>query len=248
MRTSLWPGLLQALSHNLNRQHDRVRLFEVGRIFTGTHDNVEQHRHIGGVVSGPRYAEQWAEKQRPVDFFDVKADVEALLALGGKSNIRFVAETHSSLHPGQTARIYIDDIAVGWIGAVHPKLHKALQLSQSAFVFELTLTAVLAADIPVFEPLSKFPAIRRDLALLVSGTISAGEIKHCLNDVESDILKEIQVFDVYSGEGVEQGFKSVAVAFHMQHAERTLTDDEVNSLILTITTQLEQKIGATIRS
>jgi len=96
--------------------------------------------------------------------------------------------------------------------------------------------------------LSKFPAIRRDLALVVSGTITAGEIKRCLNDVRSDILKEIQVFDVYSGDGVEQGQKSVAVAFHMQHTERTLTDDEVNDLILRITTQLEQEIGATIRS
>ncbi len=248
MRTSLWPGLIQALSHNLNRQHDRVRLFEVGRAFSGSHDNVEQHRHIAGVVSGPRYAEQWSEKQRPVDFFDLKADVEALLTLGGQSDIRIVAETHPSLHPGQTARIYIADTAVGWMGAIHPKLHKPLQLSQAAFVFELMLTAVLTADIPSFSPLSKFPAIRRDLALLVSGTISAGEINDCLSDIKSDILKEIQVFDVYSGDGVEEGYKSVAVAFHMQHTERTLTDDEVNDLILTITTQLEQKIGATIRS
>lgn len=248
MRTSLWPGLTQAVGHNLNRQHDRVRLFEVGRIFTGTHDNVEQHRHIGGAICGPRYAEQWADKPRAVDFFDVKADVEALLALGGKTDIEFVAETHPALHNGQSARVYVDGQTVGWLGAIHPKLQKPLGLNTRVYVFELSLSAVLSADIPSFSPLSKFPAIRRDLALLVSGIISAGEIKHCLNDVKSDILKEIQLFDVYSGEGVEQGYKSVAVAFHMQHEERTLTDDEVNSLILTITTQLEQKIGATIRS
>ncbi|MDG1688372.1 MAG: phenylalanine--tRNA ligase subunit beta [Gammaproteobacteria bacterium] len=248
MRTSLWPGLVQALAHNLNRQHDRVRLFELGRIFSGTHDNVEQHRHIGGVVCGPRYAEQWAEKQRSVDFFDVKADVEALLALGGRTDIHFVAEVHPALHTGQSARIYMGKEAIGWVGAVHPQLHKALGLNVTAFVFELSLSSVLISDIPAFSALSKFPAIRRDLALVVSGTITAGEIKRCLNDVRSDILKEIQVFDVYSGDGVEQGQKSVAVAFHMQHTERTLTDDEVNDLILRITTQLEQEIGATIRS
>jgi len=248
MRTSLWPGLIQALTHNLNRQHDRVRLFEVGRVFSGTHDNVEQHRHIGGVVCGPRFSEQWSEKQRPVDFFDIKADVEALLALGGRTDIRFVAEQHPALHTGQSARIYAGDKAIGWIGALHPRLHKPLDINVRSYVFELALSAVLAAEIPSFTPLSKFPAIRRDLALVVSGTITAGEIKHCLNDIRSDILKGIQVFDVYSGEGVEQGQKSIAVAFHMQHAERTLTDDEVNDLILTITTHLEQQVGATIRS
>jgi len=248
MRTSLWPGLIQALAHNLNRQHERVRLFEVGRIFSGSHDNVEQHRHIGGVVCGSRYAEQWAEKQRPVDFFDAKADVEALLALGGRTDIRFVAESHPALHTGQSARIYAGDEAIGWLGALHPKLHKPLDIDVRCYVFELALSAVLRAEVPSFTPLSKFPAIRRDLALVVSGTITAGEIKRCLTDVRSDILKEIQVFDVYSGQGVEQGQKSIAVAFHMQHAERTLTDDEVNALILTITTHLEQHVGATIRS
>ena len=248
MRTSLWPGLVQALSYNLNRQHDRVRLFEVGRIFSGAHDNVEQHRHIGGVICGPRSTEQWSEKQRPVDFFDIKADVEALLALGSRTDIQFIAEQHPALHTGQSARIYAGDDAIGWIGAIHPKLQKPLALNVRTYVFELALSAVLAAEVPSFMPLSKFPAIRRDLALVVSGTITAGEIKRCLNDVRSDILKEIQVFDVYSGEGVEQGQKSIAVAFHMQHRERTLTDDEVNALILTITTQLEQEVFATIRS
>ncbi|MCL4144860.1 UNVERIFIED_CONTAM: hypothetical protein GTU68_064236 [Idotea baltica] len=248
MRTSLWPGLIQALTYNLNRQHDRVRLFEVGRVFSGSHDNVEQHRHIGGVVCGPRYAEQWAEKQRAVDFFDVKADVEALLAQGSRSDIRFVAEVHPALHTGQTARIYAGEQAIGWIGAIHPKHHKALNLNVPTYVFELTLSSVLMAEIPSFATLSKFPAIRRDLALVISGTITAGEIKHCLNGVNSDILKEIQVFDVYTGESLAKGSKSIALAFHMQHGDRTLTDDEVNALMTDITTLLEKQLGATIRS
>ncbi|MDC9724930.1 MAG: phenylalanine--tRNA ligase subunit beta [Gammaproteobacteria bacterium] len=248
MRTSLWPGLIQAMVYNLNRQHDRIRLFEVGRSFRGTQDNVEQHRQIGGVVCGSRYAEQWSDKQRPIDFFDVKADVEALLDLGGETSIRFVAEEHPALHPGQTARIYKDEQAIGWLGALHPRLNKALGLNVRVYVFELALTPVLNAQVPSFEPLSRFPTNRRDLALVVDSHTTAGEIEHCLNGVKSDILKEIQLFDVYSGDGVEVGKKSIAVAFYLQHAERTLTDEEVEALMLTIAERLEQHVGAVIRS
>ena len=248
MRTSLWPGLIQALVYNLNRQHDRVRLFEVGRSFKGTQDNVEQHRQIAGIVCGSRYAEQWAEKQRPVDFFDIKADVEALLDLGGTAGIRFVSEQHPALHPGQSARIYQGDTAIGWVGAVHPRLNKPLELNSKAYVFELTLASVLTATVPSFEPLSKFPAIRRDLALLVKTTVTAGEIEHCLNGVRSDILKSIQLFDVYSGAGIEPDKKSIAVAFQLQHSERTLTDEEVDAVIETVTETLNQQVGATIRA
>ena len=248
MRTSLWPGLIQALVHNLNRQHDRIRLFEVGRSFRGTQDNVEQHRQIAGVLCGSRYAEQWSEKQRAIDFFDVKADVEALLDLGGQSNIRFVAAEHTALHPGQTARVYKDDIAIGWLGALHPKLNKSLDLDVRVYVFELALTSVLNAQVPSFESVSRFPANRRDLAVVVDSHITAGEIDDCLNGVNPGILKSIQVFDVYSGDRVEIGKKSIAIAFNLQHVDRTLKDEEVDGLMLTITQKLEQEIGALIRS
>ena len=248
MRTSLWPGLIQAMVYNLNRQHERVRLFEVGRSFKGTQDDVIQHRQIAGALCGSRYAEQWSEKQRPVDFFDAKADVEALLDLGNQGNIRFVAEQHPALHPGQSARIYKEEQAIGWIGALHPKLNKPLDLNVRVYVFELALAPVLDAHIPAFESLSRFPANRRDLALLVDNNITVGEIQHCLQGVKSDILKSIQLFDVYSGDGVEDGKKSIAVAFNLQHAERTLTDEEVDALMQAITERLEQSIGALIRS
>jgi phenylalanyl-tRNA synthetase beta chain len=248
MRTSLWPGLIQAMVYNLNRQHERVRLFEVGRIFTGTSDNVEQHRHIGGVVCGSRYAEQWSVKQRTVDFFDVKADVEALLDLGNEDNIHFVAELHPALHPGQSARIYKNQQAIGWIGALHPRLNKPLEINCRVYVFELALSAVLAAKVPSFTSLSRFPALRRDLALVVDDKTTAGEIEHCLNSIESDILVSIQLFDVYSGAGVEVGKKSIAIAFQLQHAERTLTDEDVDAVMNTVIQNLEQHVGATIRS
>jgi len=248
MRTSLWPGLIQAMVYNLNRQHDRVRLFEVGRIFTGTSDNVEQHRYIGGVMCGSRYAEQWSEKHRPVDFFDAKADVEALLDLGNEDNFHFVAESHPALHPGQSARIYKNEQAIGWVGALHPRLNKPLEINCRVYVFELALSAVVAAKVPSFSPLSRFPALRRDLALVVDDKTAAGEIEYCLNGIESDILKSIQLFDVYSGAGVEVGKKSIAIAFQLQHAERTLTDEDVDALMNTVTQKLQQHVGATIRS
>ncbi|OUR74537.1 phenylalanine--tRNA ligase subunit beta [Methylophaga sp. 42_8_T64] len=247
MRTSLWPGLVNALIYNLNRQHTRVRLFEVGRIYTGTTDDIVQHRQIGGVVCGSRYDEQWAEKQRPVDFFDVKADVEQLFSLAG-GDITFVAEQHPALHPGQTARVYKAGEAIGWIGALHPRLNKPLGLDGKVFVFELALTATLAAQVPSFEPLSRFPALRRDLALLADEKVTAGEIERCLNSIDSDILKSIQLFDVYTGDGVELGKKSIAIAFNIQHAERTLTDEDVDALMQTVTDKLDQQLKVVVRS
>lgn len=247
MRTSLWPGLVQALVYNANRQHERVRLFEVGRVFKGDLNHIEQHRQIGGLIYGDRYPEQWSQKQREVDFFDAKADVEALLSIAG-GDIRFEADTHPALHPGQTARVYKNGEAIGWLGAIHPKLHKPLDINGKVYVFELGLAAVFSAQVPEFEALSKFPAIRRDLALLVDNFVTAGQIEHCLRQIDSDILKSFQLFDVYSGDGVEHGKKSLAVAFHLQHGERTLTDEEVDALIKTVTEALEQSVGAAIRS
>lgn len=247
MRHSLWPGLVQAMVYNLNRQHERIRLFEVGRVFRGELADIDQHQCIGGLVYGDISPEQWAQKSRKIDFFDVKADVEALLCLGN-NNVEFRAETHPALHPGQSARIYQHGQAVGWIGALHPKLNKPLGFSGKAYVFELALTACLQSIVPTFTVLSRYPAIRRDLALVVDNSLVAFEIEHCLKGIDSDILKAIQVFDVYSGDGVELGTKSIAVAFHLQHSERTMTDDEVDTLMLKITHKLQSELGAVVRT
>jgi phenylalanyl-tRNA synthetase beta chain len=247
MRSSLWPGLVQAMVYNANRQHDRIRLFEVGRVFTGTLNDIAQPRYIGGLVYGSHSAEQWSQKQREVDFFDIKADVEALLAFGG-GRIRFEKESHPALHPGQSARVYKNDKAIGWLGAIHPKLNKPLDIDGKVYVFELNLNDVINSEVPEFEALSKFPALRRDLALLVDDVIGAGQIEDCLTEIDFDILKSFQLFDVYSGDGVELGKKSLAVAFILQHKERTLTDDEVDSLLKTVTEKLSQKLNATVRS
>ena len=248
MRTSLWPGLVQAVAYNLNRQHTRVRLFEVGRIFTGTAENVSQQRQIGGIICGSRVPEQWDVAQKPVDFFDAKSDVEALLAGGNADEFSFEAEMHPALHPGQSARIFYKKEAIGWLGAIHPRLEKILGLSQRAYLFELALSPVLHAQIPAFEALSRFPALRRDLALVVSESVTAAEITACLDTLESEILKEVKLFDVYIGDGVAEGQKSVAVSFMMQNKERTLMDEEVDALMQKIINCLEAQLDATIRS
>lgn len=247
MRHSLWPGLVQAMVYNLNRQHDRIRLFEVGRVFRGDLANIEQRQCIGGLIYGDITSEQWAESARKVDFYDVKADVEALISLGN-GKVAFRAEPHPALHPGQSARIYHDEQPVGWLGALHPKLNKPLGFTGKAFVFELDLGVCLQSTVPQFTVLSRYPAIRRDLALLVDNSIMAADVEHCLDSVESDILKGIQLFDVYSGDGIEVGKKSLAVAFHLQHRERTMTDDEVDALMLKITQTLQSTLGAVVRS
>ncbi|MDT8311241.1 MAG: phenylalanine--tRNA ligase subunit beta [Methylophaga sp.] len=247
MRQSLWPGLVQALSYNLNRQQDRVRLFEIGRVFNGEKSAIEQELCIGGLIYGDITVEQWADKARKVDFYDAKADVETLLALAG-GEMTFVSEAHPALHPGQSARIIKNGQPIGWLGALHPKLNKPLDINGKVFVFEIQLTAVLAAQVPEFSGVSRYPAIRRDLALVVEDTITAGQIEHCLKSIDSDILKAFQLFDVYTGDGVEQGNKSLAIAFRIQHGARTLTDDEVEALMMQIRDNLQLSLGAVIRA
>ncbi|MDX1573644.1 MAG: phenylalanine--tRNA ligase subunit beta, partial [Methylophaga sp.] len=247
MRQSLWPGLVQALSYNLNRQQDRVRLFEIGRVFNGDKSAIEQQLRVGGLIYGDIAAEQWSDASRKVDFYDAKADVEALLKLAN-GEVTFVAEAHPALHPGQSARIIKNGHAIGWLGALHPKLNKPLDINGKVFVFEMQLSAVLSAQVPEFSGVSRYPAIRRDLALVVEQTITAGQIEHCLKSIDSDILKAFQLFDVYTGDGVEQGKKSLAIAFRIQHDERTLTDDEVDALMTQIRDNLQSSLGAVIRA
>jgi phenylalanyl-tRNA synthetase beta chain len=247
MRQSLWPGLVQALTYNLNRQQERVKLFEIGRVFNGDKSDIIQEQRVGGLIYGDMHAEQWSDKSRKVDFYDVKADVEALLTLAG-GEVTFAGAAHPALHPGQTAQISKNGEVIGWLGALHPKLNKTLDVTGKVFVFELKLSAVLSAQVPEFSGVSRYPMIRRDLALLVEATVTAGQIQHCLKSIDSDILKAFQLFDVYTGDGIEQGKKSLAIAFRIQHSERTLTDDEVDALMTQIRQNLESSLGAVIRA
>jgi phenylalanyl-tRNA synthetase beta chain len=248
MRSSLWPGLVKALQHNLNRQQDRVRLFESGLRFVGQLDGLKQEPMLAGVVCGSRLPEGWAQGRDNVDFFDVKADVEAVLGFAGALDaFTFVPGQHPALHPGQTARIERNGQEVGYLGALHPELVKSLGLDRAVFVFELVLAEVSEGRLPKFQELSRFPEVRRDLALLADRDVAASSVLAVIRENAGEWLTDLRLFDVYQGKGIDPHRKSLAVGLTWQHPSRTLNDDEVNATTQTILTSLEQRLNATLR-
>lgn len=272
MRTTMWPGLLNALKHNINRQQSRVRLFETGLCFVpgegaanriaGHNDTtgisadldhiasgvnaIRQEPMFSGVICGELHHEQWAEKSRKVDFFDIKSDVEALLSYSAKST-EFEAAEHPALHPGQSASIKQAGEVVGWIGALHPQVQKALDIDPQVFVFELKQSAIENNNVPAFSALSRYPEVRRDLALLLDEQVPVGEIISKIKQSSSALVKDIQLFDIYQGKGVEKGRKSVAFGLIFQGFSRTLTDREVDAEVDNIVSTLNQQFAATLR-
>ena len=247
MRTSLWPGLLKAVQHNLNRQQPRVRLFETGLTFIQQGSELVQQAKIAAVICGSQLAEQWGEGERKVDFFDLKADLEAILDLGGLKNVEFVADRHSALHPGQTAKIIKNGQSIGWAGALHPQIQKTLDIDPPVFVFEIDQQMALEADVPVFAPLSKFPEVRRDIAILVDEKTPVQAIFKTIRKVSSEFMQEILLFDVYTGKGVDNGLKSVALGLILQGFSRTLTDEDIEKEIKNIVDVLNKDFGAILR-
>ena len=248
MRASLWPGLVKSLQHNLNRQQDRVRLFESGLRFVGQLEGLKQEPMLAGVVCGSRLPEGWAQGREVVDFFDVKADVEAVLGFAGALDaFSFVPGKHPALHPGQTARIERDGREVGYVGAIHPELSKNLGLDRPVFVFELVLAEVALGKMPKFHELSRFPEVRRDLALLADRDVAASAVLDVIRENAGEWLTELRLFDVYQGKGIDPHRKSLAVGLTWQHPSRTLNDDEVNATTQNILTSLEKRLNATLR-
>jgi len=248
MRTSLWPGLVRALQHNQNRQHGRVRLFETGLRFRGDLAELDQRPVIAGIAAGNAHPEQWAEPSRAVDFFDLKADVEALLALGGEGDrYAFRSEGHAALHPGQSARVLKDGEAVGWLGALHPEAEQALELAGRTYVFELDLAAVKASAVPAFTELSRYPSIRRDLAIVVDEAVTAATVEATIADATGALLRHLVLFDVYRGKGVPSGRKSLAIGLILQDSSRTLTDVDVEECIERAVGRLSQELNAELR-
>ncbi|KMM79202.1 phenylalanine--tRNA ligase subunit beta [Pseudomonas deceptionensis] len=248
MRASLWPGLVKALQHNLNRQQDRVRLFESGLRFVGQLEGLKQEPMLAGVVCGSRLPEGWAQGRDVVDFFDVKADVEAVLGFAGALDaFTFVPGKHPALHPGQTARIERDGREVGFVGAIHPELSKNLGLDRPVFVFELVLAEVALGKMPKFHELSRFPEVRRDLALLADRDVAASAVLDVIRENAGEWLTDLRLFDVYQGKGIDPHRKSLAVGLTWQHPSRTLNDDEVNTTTQNILTSLEKRLNATLR-
>ncbi len=250
MRLSLWPGLLAAVRHNQNRQQGRVRLFESGlRYWPQADGEIEQRPMLAGVICGLAAPEQWAQAKRHVDFFDLKADVEALLALTGESDsYRFVAISDDpALHPGQAARIERNGEPLGRIGALHPQLVSALDLNGPLFLFELDWQLLGQRRLPQARELSRFPANRRDIAVVVAEDVSATAILDVARKFGGNQLVGIDFFDLYQGRGVASGHKSLALSLTLQNLQRTLADDEIQAVVTAIVEGLKLELQATLR-
>jgi phenylalanyl-tRNA synthetase beta chain len=246
MRLSLWPGLVHAVRENQRRQQSRVRLFEIGRRYTGAKG--EETEVVAGVASGPWSPEQWALDQRAVDFFDVKADVEALTAVTGAAHeFRYTAERHPALHPGQSARIWRGDRPVGWLGAIHPEHRRRLDLTYPVYVFELETQAGLAARVPEYQEISRYPAIRRDIAVIVDESVAADAVRTIVRESAGALLKQLSVLSVYTGKQIENGKKSIALGLQLQDTSRTLTDNEADAVVAQVKDQLGRKLNAAFR-
>jgi len=248
MRTSLWPGLMQALEHNLNRQQPRVRLFEMGLRFRQSDGPLLQQPVIAGVAAGPVYPEQWGAKTRDGDFHDLKSDVQALLALAGNpGELTYTAAGHGALHPGQSARIERSGVLVGYLGALHPALARERKLALPVYLFELDLDSVQAGHRAEFKALSKYPTVRRDVSLVVDESVTAQAVRHCVGQVGIHVLKKLELFDIYRGEGIDSGHKSLSLGLTFQDSSRTLTDAEVDQGVDQIVASLRTKFGAILR-
>jgi len=247
MRSTLWGGLLRAALYNTNRQQNRVRLFETGLSFVEIEGETIQTKRLSGLALGSVQTEQWAEKIRKVDFFDVKADLEALFSLSNL-NIEFTAEPHTALHLGQSAKLSNEQgELIGWVGMLHPTLEKKLGFETQVFLFELALEKVLNKTIPSFSPLSKFPSVRRDMAILVEEEITAKQITQCIEQCQQAAITEIHLFDIYRGQGVDADYKSVALSLQLQDSAQTLAEFEIDAIFSTVLTTLTEKIGAKLR-
>jgi phenylalanyl-tRNA synthetase beta chain len=248
MRTTLWPGLAKALQYNQHRQQSRVRLFETGQRFLPKADELVQENVIAGILAGNRDAEGWTAGKDKLDFFDAKGDLESLLALGGcAGQFSFVADHHVALHPGQTARIERNGQTVGYIGALHPSLVKQLDLNGPVYLFEVSLDAVTGGKLPRFSSLSKFPESRRDLAVVADQATTFDAIRQVVETEAGEFLKQVTLFDVYQGQGIEPGRKSLALGLTWQHPSRTLNEEEINSAVSAVVSALRERCGATLR-
>ncbi len=254
MRVSLWPGLLRVMLENQRRQQDRVRLFEHGVVFqppAGEGGHARGSREVdmlAGALTGPRLPEQWGARREGADFFDLKGDLEALLATTGRlDSFSFVAATHPCLHPGRCAQVLRAQTPVGWLGELHPELVRALDLTYAPQLFELEYEAALRTELPAFHEVSRFPQVRRDLALLVDEDLPFSAIRERVTFVASGLLKDLRVFDVYRGTGVEPGRKSVALGLIFQDNSRTLADEDIDRLMASIRDDLGASVKARIR-
>jgi phenylalanyl-tRNA synthetase beta chain len=249
LRTSLWPGLIRALQFNINRQQQRVRLFETGLIFKQESREILQTPAIGGLIYGNIFNNQWDSKDIKSDYFDIKGDVEEILSRNRipVTEAIFRKTSHRALHPGQSAEIIFENQIVGFLGALHPAVQQLLGLVHSIYIFELYFECISQRKTAKFRKLSKFPVVKRDLAVVVDENITADQVLNCIRQIAPDSLINLQLFDVYRGEGIDLGKKSLALDLTFQRSSSTLTDEEVDTTLGEILSRLNSKLGGALR-
>ena len=250
MRASLWPGLLTAARENLRRQRERIRLIEIAtQFYRGADGRVREQRMIAGIVAGSRLPEQWGSAREPGDFHDLKGDVTALLSLTGRSAEHQFnpGATLPCLHPGRSAQIVRDGSVIGQLGELHPALVQDLDFTYAPLVFELDYLAATSNAPVCFAPVSSFPQIRRDISFTVAADETFGRIAERVSVAASTRLRELRIFDIYQGKGVEKGRKSVALGLILQDLSRTLTDADADGVVAAVCADLRSSLDARIR-
>lgn len=249
MRTSLIPGLVATLGANRKRQQSRVRVFETGRCFELKADGepvegYHQPLRLAALAAGSAAPEQWGQAERPVDFFDVKADLEALFA---PQSVEFAVVSHPALHPGRAASVKVDGRYVGVLGQLHPMWVETYELGAAPVVFEIELDAATARSLPVYNEVTRFPIVSRDLALILDASVPSARVREVLMSSAPAIVKSLEVFDVYHGKGIEPGKRSLAFRVLMQDTHRTLEDSEVDGAMAAMLAGAESTLGARLR-
>ncbi len=248
MRASLWPGLIKTMQYNFNRQVRNMKLFETGRIFVKKGRNLLQHRYFSGLLTGDAESRSWIDKQREVDFFDLKGDVEALIALTGRKNaFSFTSFEHPVLHPGQSAVIKDGKKSVGLLGRLHPAIEATLGLEQDVYLFEIRLDSLLEAQIPAFNEFSRFPSVQRDIALVITANMQSTDVIRSIKQHAGDLLVKLELFDQYQGEHIDFGKKSLGFTLTLQHSSRTLTDSETEDLMQNVIRGVQVDLDAQLR-
>lgn len=248
MRTTLWPGLIKALQYNQNRQQTRVRLFETGLRFIPGNTGLVQERMLAGVAYGTLSPELWSNLRKETDFFDIKGNIESLFALVGASDrVVFRVASHPALHPGQTAEIVAGGRQLGWVGRLHPRLSDDLGLVGPVYLFEICLDALPEGRLPVLGELSRFPEVRRDIAVLADSQLSAASFLEAVKTVAGPELRDCRLFDVYDGPGVAAGQRSLAIGMVWQHPLRTLQENEVQAYVDAVVDLLKTRFGVSLR-
>lgn len=249
MRTSLWPGLLSTLRHNVNRQHERVRIFELGQVFLKKGERTDYPAYLSGLIYGPRNPEVWSHTRRQLDFFDIKGDVEALLDFTKNQDaFRFVPSQHQALHRGQCAALELNGVCVGMIGALDPALQRDLGLNNRVYLFELDIESLQKARVPKIRELSRYPEVNRDLAIVVNVEVTAEQILDNVRENAGSSLVNLRIFDVYQGDAVERNKKSIALGLNFQHPSRTLSEVDINEIINRCVKGLDAKFNAKLRN